>query len=222
MDWDAADALDVVQALAAHFGFGFAEAVDFLLARQLQQAQNDDGEAQQHPQPQDDEEEEEEVGDAEQWEDSEDEHDGVIMPMLGHELVTMSATVGSGEEGFQDGAAAEAKFSGGIYGMLCLPDGCVLVADTGNNRIRLLSADLQEVSTVAGDGEEGHRDGAAAQARFAYPTGLALLPDGRVLVVDEFNHCIRLLSADLQEVSTVAGDGEGGTHTFSPQEGALF
>ena len=62
MDWDAADALDVVsqpgplvvQALAAHFGFGFAEAVDFLLARQLQQAQNDDGEAQQHPQPQDD------------------------------------------------------------------------------------------------------------------------------------------------------------------------
>ena len=47
MDWDAADALDVVQALAAHFGFGFAEAVDFLLARQMQQAQNDDGEAQQ-------------------------------------------------------------------------------------------------------------------------------------------------------------------------------
>ena len=51
MDWDAADALDVVQALAAHFGFGFAEAVDFLLARQLQQAQHDDGEAQQQQQP---------------------------------------------------------------------------------------------------------------------------------------------------------------------------
>ena len=49
MDWDAADARDVVQALAAHFGFGFAEAVDFLLARQLQQAQNDDGEAQPKP-----------------------------------------------------------------------------------------------------------------------------------------------------------------------------
>ena len=78
------------------------------------------------------------------------------------------------------------------------------MADHINDRIRLLSADLQEVSTVAGDGEEGHRDGAAAQARFHCPQGLALLPDGRVLVADHGNHRIRLLSADLQQVSTVA------------------
>ena len=100
MDWDAADARDVVQALATHFGFGFAEAVDFLLARQLQQAQNDDGEAQLHQQPQDDDEEE--VAEAEQSEDGEEEDDGAIVPMLGQELVTVSATVGSGEWGFQD------------------------------------------------------------------------------------------------------------------------
>jgi len=54
---------------------------------------------------------------------------------------------------------------------------------------------------------KGHRDGAAAQARFFFPTGLALLPDGRVLT-DQYNHRIRLLSADLQQVCTVAGDGE--------------
>ena len=84
-------------------------------------------------------------------------------------------------------------------------------SDGGNNRIRLLSANLQQVSTVAGDGERGHRDGAAAQAQFSRPTGLALLPDGRVLVADQFNnHCIRVLSANLQQVSTVAGDGEVG------------
>jgi hypothetical protein len=40
------------------------------------------------------------------------------------------------------------------------------------------------VSTVAGYGEEGHRDGAAAQAQFNDPPGLSVLPDGRVLVVD--------------------------------------
>jgi len=74
----------------------------------------------------------------------------------------------------------------------------------------LLSADLQQVSTVAGDGEEGHRDGAAVQAQFDSPDGLALLPDGRVLVADSWNHRIRVLSADLQQVSTVAGDGEEG------------
>ena len=61
--------------------------------------------------------------------------------------------------------------------MLQLPDGGVLVVDRNNNRIRMLSADLQQVITVAGDGEDGHRDGASAQARFNYPTGLTLLPD---------------------------------------------
>ena len=72
----------------------------------------------------------------------------------------------------------------------------------------MLSADLQQVSTVAGDGEQGHRDGAAAQAQFNCPWGLALLPDGRVLVVEQFNHHIRMLSADLQQVSTLTNADE--------------
>ena len=51
----------------------------------------------------------------------------VIIPMLGQELVTVSATVGSGERGFQDGEAAEARFSGFMAAMLCLSDERVLV-----------------------------------------------------------------------------------------------
>jgi hypothetical protein len=89
-----------------------------------------------------------------------------------------------------------------------LPDGRVLVSDFGNDRIRMLSADLQQVSTVAGDGEEGHQDGASAQAHFNCPAGLTLLTDGRVLVVDADNNHIRVLSADLQQVSTLANVGE--------------
>jgi glucose/arabinose dehydrogenase len=130
--------------------------------------------------------------------------------MPGQGLVSVGAmVVGTGVSGFQDGAAAAAMFRS-VRGMLLLPDGRVLVADVDNNRIRMLSADLQQVSTVAGDGGEGHRDGAATQAQFNWPSGLALLPDRRVLVVDRANHRIRMLSADLQQVSTVAGDGEGG------------
>ena len=72
----------------------------------------------------------------------------------------------------------------------------------------MLSANLQQVSTVAGDGEEGHQDGAAAQAQFNCPDDLALLPDGRVLVADEGNNHIRVLSADLQQVSTLTNVGE--------------
>jgi len=137
--------------------------------------------------------------------------DDAVIPMPGRELITVgAAAVGTGEEGFRDGAAVEAMFGRYIFAMLLLPDGGVLVADSYINRIRVLSADLQQVSTVAGDGEAAHRDGAAAQRQFRSPSGLALLPDGRVLVADSYNHRIRVLSADLQQVSAVAGDGEEG------------
>jgi hypothetical protein len=71
----------------------------------------------------------------------------------------------------------------------------------------VLSADLPQVSTVAGDGGEGHRDGAAAQAQIEDPGALALLPDGRVLMTDYHNH-IRVLSADMHQVSTLTNVDE--------------
>jgi glucose/arabinose dehydrogenase len=89
----------------------------------------------------------------------------------------------------------------------------VLVTDFFNHRIRVLSADLQQVSTVAGDGTEGHRDGAAAQAQFHLPSRLAVLPDGRVLVSDGRNTRLRVLSADLQQVSTLTN--VDALHAFS-------
>jgi acyl dehydratase len=129
--------------------------------------------------------------------------------MLSADLQQVSTVAGDGEAGHLDGAAAQAQFNNPA-GLALLPDGRVLVADQTNNRIRVLSADLQQVSTVAGDGKEGHQDGAAAQAQFHRPSDLALLTDGRVLVADWGSHRIRVLSADLQQVSTVAGDGERG------------
>jgi hypothetical protein len=122
----------------------------------------------------------------------------------------VSTVAGDGEYGHWDGAAAQAHFRF-PSGLALLPDGRVLVADMDNRGIRVLSADLLQVSTVAGDGEPGHRDGAAAQAQFIGPVSLALLPDGRVLVTvvtDYDNAGIRVLSADLQQVSTLTNAGE--------------
>jgi hypothetical protein len=115
------------------------------------------------------EEEEEE----EEEEEGEEEEQAVIIPMPGQVLVSVGAVVVSaGVHGFQDGAAAAARF-----GAICdaVPDRRARAgADYSNHRICVLSADLQQVSTVAGDGEEGHRDGAAAQPQFLHPHGLAL------------------------------------------------
>jgi glucose/arabinose dehydrogenase len=142
--------------------------------------------------------------------------------MLSADLQQVSTVAGDGEQAHRDGAAMQVQFNyrrdGAAMqarfhnpsGLVLLPNGCVLVADALNNRICMLSADLQQVSTVAVGGGYGHRDGAAAQARFNDPCGLTLLPDGCVLVADEENHRIRMLSADLQQVSTVAGDGGDG------------
>jgi hypothetical protein len=184
-----------VLAIYANWRIDFAQ--DYLLARQLQGAEDDHGAGGGSG-----------AGGAAVADDEDD--DGIV-PMPGQELIAVSATVvGSGDDGFADGAAAEAMFGMFIPAMLRLPDGRELVVDQDICRIRVLSADLQQVSTGAGDGGPGHRDGAAAQAQFSYPTGLTLLPDGRVRIADKYNYRIRVLSADLQQVSTVAGDGGQG------------
>ena len=131
--------------------------------------------------------------------------------VISADLQQVATVAGTGEAGHQDGAGVQARFDVPTD-MLVLPDNRVLVADSGNHCIRVLSADLQEVTTVAGDGERGHRDGAAAQARFWYPIGLARLFDGSILVADENTNSIRMLSADLQQVTTVVG-GRGWGHT---------
>ena len=76
---------------------------------------------------------------------------------------------GDGVGGYRDGAAAQARFSYS-RGLVQLPDGRVLVADLHNRRIRALSADLQQVSTITNTDE------------LRGLSTLALLPDGRLLI----------------------------------------
>lgn len=65
------------------------------------------------------------------------------------------------------------------------------------------------VSTHAGSGKPGYADGEANAARFNNPVGLELTNNNELIVVDYWNHSIRMVSAD-GIVSTLAGNGSEG------------
>ena len=84
--------------------------------------------------------------------------------------------------------------------------GNILVADSGNNRIRSISVHglllLQEhsdflgvVTTIAGTGNAGNVDGPSNQAEFNMPAGLAIDSVGNVVIADKSNNCIRLMTS---------------------------
>lgn len=98
--------------------------------------------------------------------------------------------------GFRDGSGAVSRLRAQM-GLLALPDGTLLVADTGNHRVRRIRPGADGASTVvttlAGSGQVGTALGAALQSDLPTPSGLALLPDGRVLVSDPFHSVIRAI-----------------------------
>jgi DNA-binding beta-propeller fold protein YncE len=114
------------------------------------------------------------------------------------------STLAGGVEGFADGTGAAASFH--TPSALALDrEGNLYVADTGNNRVRKVTKD-GVVTTLAGDGTPGHRDGPGAQARFNAPVGLAVDAEGNVYVADTYNDRLRLVTKDGM-VRTVAGTG---------------
>jgi DNA-binding beta-propeller fold protein YncE len=99
-------------------------------------------------------------------------------------------------------------------------DGNIYVADTGNNRVRKVTPS-GTVSTLAGDGSRGFRDGPAASAQFDAPVGVAVGKDGTVFVADTYNDRIRVVTP-AGEVKTVAGGDRPGYADGAGAGGALF
>jgi streptogramin lyase len=134
--------------------------------------------------------------------------------------------------GYADGRGGEARFSNPA-GLAVLGDGSVLIADTGNHRLRRVSP-TGLVVTVAGSetlrddlGRElgGYRDGSAQQAQFRFPVGLAVSPEGSILVGDAGNGCIRAVRADGRVTTVPVVEGElpaAPTHLALAADGTLW
>jgi sugar lactone lactonase YvrE len=121
---------------------------------------------------------------------------------------TLTTIAGSpGNSGSDDGAGAAARFAA-LGGIAIGPDGDLYVADTGNQRIRRVTA-AGVVTTYAGS-TAGYTDGAPNVARFGNPRGVAVATNGDVFVTDQANQRIRRIvrsGANAASVETLAGNG---------------
>lgn len=105
------------------------------------------------------------------------------------------------------GSATEAELDK-AWGMAIGPDGNLYIADTGNNRIRMVDGD-GIITTTAGTGEEGFSGdgGQAAEAELNEPVGLAFDSEGSLYIWDTGNFRIRKVDRD-GIITTVAGTGD--------------
>jgi sugar lactone lactonase YvrE len=136
----------------------------------------------------------------------------------GGEVSTLAGR--AGVSGSADGPGVDARFYG-PSGLAVDGIGNLYVADAGNHTIRKVTP-AGEVSTLAGLARSyGSADGAGSNARFYYPSGVAVDSAGTVYVADYYNHTIRKVTPG-GEVSTLAGqagswgtaDGTGATARF--------
>jgi sugar lactone lactonase YvrE len=109
----------------------------------------------------------------------------------------VSTLAGDGTAGFADGPAMQAQFNAPV-GVAVDKDGNVYVADTYNDRVRVVTKDAV-VKTLAGAGRPGYADGdALSVALFDTPCGVAVSSEGEVYVADTGNDLLRKITKEGQ------------------------
>jgi sugar lactone lactonase YvrE len=127
----------------------------------------------------------------------------------------VSVYAGIETPGFADGNSDTSRFFPG-NSIVADAQGNVYVADAINNRIRKISLS-GVVSTIAGSGTDGFRDGNGTEAQFSFPGGIAIDRLGNLYVADRGNFRIRKITPGGQ-VSTLAGTGVPGSKNGSAAE----
>jgi DNA-binding beta-propeller fold protein YncE len=118
-----------------------------------------------------------------------------------------SVLAGTEHEGFRDGGADSAQFSSGDF-IVADDQKNIYVSDGKNNRVRKISRSGQ-VTTIAGNGKAGFKDGTGTVAEFNYPGGITIDHAGNLYIVDRGNLRIRKITP-AGNVSTIAGTGKPG------------
>jgi thiol-disulfide isomerase/thioredoxin len=136
---------------------------------------------------------------------------GVVVALAGNHTLarfnpidgTIRRFAGTTVEGLQDGPAREAFFA--QPSGLAATDDRLWLVDAETSALRWIDPEFA-IHTAAGTGlfDFGHRDGPADQALFQHPLGLAVLPDGSVVIADTYNGALRRYDPTADQVSTLA------------------
>lgn len=128
----------------------------------------------------------------------------------------LSVIAGTGQPGFSgDGGLATKAQLHAPHDLLFDADGNLLIADTGNQRIRKIDR-RDVITTIAGDGRalQSNYNGKVPETSLNNPQSIALDREGNLLIADTYNHVVRKL--DKQGTLTIfAGSvagygGDGG------------
>jgi O-antigen biosynthesis protein len=99
-------------------------------------------------------------------------------------------------------------------GIVVASNGDVYIADSNNHVIRRIDARTTNIEPVAGNHNSGSGfagdNGPATAAQLDTPNGVAIAPDGDLIVADSHNQRIRRVDRPTGVITTIAGSGKNG------------
>ncbi len=140
-------------------------------------------------------------------------------------VITRAAGTGTAGSGGDGGPATDAQLNA-PFGVAVTADGGFLVADSGNNMVRKVSAG-GVITRAAGTGTAGSGGdgGPATDAQLNAPAGVAVTADGGFLIADQNNSLVRKVSAAgvitrvAGTVGTTGSAGDDGPATDAQLDG---
>ena len=160
-----------------------------------------------------------------------DTHNNVIRKIANDQQHTVTTLAGAFLVGdYVDGPGAQARFHDPM-GMDFLDATHLVIADSGNQAIRVLNLTTNSVSTLAISHFGDDLDGPARIATFYYPTAVVVAPDKRVFFLASSTGKLKVIANDANHTVTTlvqssAGvgfaDGNGNVAMMQPQAGLLW